>query len=66
LFDSKRWVDAVHSRSDLLTGEAVVFGDRELCYREACRRRGGYLVKEGNVDDALEDEFYNNVINLSS
>ena len=54
------------SRSDLLTEEAVVFGDKELCYREAYPQRGGYLVKEGNVGDAFEDGFYNNVINLSS
>ena len=66
MFDSKRWVDAVVSRSDLLTEEAVVFGDKELCYREAYPDRGGYLVKEGNVDDAFENGFYKNVINLSS
>ena len=48
MFDSKRWVDAVVSRSDLLTEEAVVFGDKELCYREAYPDRGGYLVKEGH------------------
>ena len=45
MFDSKRWIDAVVSRSDLLTEEAVVFGDKELCYREAYPHRGGYLVK---------------------
>ena len=54
------------SRSDLLTEEAVVFGDKGLCYREAYPQRGGYLVKEGNVDDAFKDGFYKNVINLSS
>lgn len=54
------------NRSDLLTEEAVVFGDKELCYREAYPQRGGYLVKEGNVDDAFKDGFYKNVINLSS
>ena len=50
------------SGGDLVTEEAVVFGDKELCYREAYPQRGGYLVKEGNVKDG----FYNNVINLSS
>ena len=54
------------SRSDLLTQEAVVFGEKELCYREAYPQRGGYLVKEGNVDDAFENGFYKNVRNLSS
>ena len=54
------------SGGDLVTEEAVVFGDKELCYREAYPQRGGYLVMEGNVDDAFEDGFYNNVINLSS
>ena len=66
MFDSKRWVDAVVSRSDLLTEEAVVFGDKDAGYREAYRDRGGDLVKEGNVDDAFEDGFHKNVINLSS
>lgn len=43
--------------SDLLTGEAVVFGVEYIFYREVYLQQREYLVTDGNVDDAFEDGF---------
>jgi len=47
----------IRDRTDLLTVESVVFGDKYIFYRDAYLQRREYLVKDGEVSDPFADDF---------
>ena len=49
--------ELLHSRSELLAAESVVFGDKYIFYRDAWLQRREYLEKDGEVEDLFEDDF---------
>jgi phospholipid-binding lipoprotein MlaA len=48
---------ALQDRTDLLSVDGVVFGDKYIFYRDAYLQRREYLEKDGEVDDPFADDF---------
>jgi len=47
----------LHTRSQLLAADSVVFGDRYIFYRDAYLQRREFQEKDGEIDDPFDDEF---------
>lgn len=47
----------IHTRSQLLAADAVVFGDTYIFYRDAYLQRRDFLINDGVIDDPFDDEF---------
>ncbi len=50
-------VDVVSKREDLLRAEKLVMGDKYVFIRNAWLQNREYRVRDGQVDDAFEDDF---------
>lgn len=50
-------LDVIHTRSELLSAEGAIFGDRYTFLREAYLQRRNYLIHDGETDDAFADDF---------
>lgn len=48
---------ALQDRTNLLSVDGVVFGDKYIFYRDAYLQRREYLEKDGEVDDPFADDF---------
>jgi phospholipid-binding lipoprotein MlaA len=48
---------ALQDRTDLLSVDGVVFGDKYIFYRDAYLQRREYLEKDGEVSDPFADDF---------
>lgn len=47
----------LHTRSQLLAADSVVFGDRYIFYRDAYLQRREFQEKDGEIEDPFDDEF---------
>ena len=47
----------LHTRSQLLAADAVVFGDRYIFFRDAYLQRREFQEKDGEIEDPFDDEF---------
>ncbi|MBL6691581.1 MAG: VacJ family lipoprotein, partial [Pseudomonadales bacterium] len=47
----------LHTRSQFLAADSVVFGDRYIFYRDAYLQRREFQEKDGEIEDPFDDEF---------
>lgn len=47
----------IHTRSQFLAADSVVFGDTYIFYRDAYLQRRDFLINDGVIDDPFDDEF---------
>ncbi|MBO6566270.1 MAG: VacJ family lipoprotein [Pseudomonadales bacterium] len=47
----------LHTRSQLLAADSVVFGDRYIFFRDAYLQRREFQEKDGEIEDPFDDEF---------
>jgi phospholipid-binding lipoprotein MlaA len=48
----------VEDRASVLAAEGAIFGDRYIFIRDAYMQRRDYLIKDGEVSDPFDDEFF--------
>lgn len=52
-----RGVRLIDVRAGLLSAEKLVFGDKYIFYRDSYMQRREYLINDGQVEDAFDDDF---------